>query len=116
MEDMLIPGALMAAFTVIYYLFRPDPARGRAVERYVLKGARIIDVRPPDAYHSRHIANADNVPLEALPADLVPADRHIVYGWSDEETARAVEILKAAGFARVVDAGPMSHWPIPQPG
>ena len=116
MEDMLVPAAIMVAFTVVYYLFRPDPARARAVERYVLQGAEIVDVRPEAAYRDRHVSNAQSVPLAALPGALSPGARVIVYGSSDEESAEAARILKAAGFARVVDAGPMSQWPIPQPG
>ena len=116
MEDMLVPAAMMVAFAVVYYLFRPDPARARAVERYVLQGAEIVDVRPESAFQASHVANARSVPLGALPGDLAPGGRVIVYGGSDEESAEAARVLKAAGFARVVDAGPMSHWPIPQPG
>jgi rhodanese-related sulfurtransferase len=116
MGELLVPAAMMVAFTVIYYLFRPDPARGRAVERYVIQGAHIVDVRPPQDFQQGHVSGARSVPLATLPGDLPPADRVIVYGRSDEDSAAAALALKDAGFARVIDAGPMSHWPIPQPG
>ena len=114
--DILVPAAIFAGFVAIWLVFRPDPERARKIERYVLKGARIIDVRDPGAFHQCHIQNAESVPYDRLPGGLDPEERVIVYGQDDEESARAAERLRNMGFAYVVDAGPMSHWPIPQPG
>lgn len=116
MGELFVPALLMVAATVTYYLLRPDPERARSIERYLLQGAEVVDVRPPAAFDSRHISGARSVPLDRLPGPLLASARIIVYGRSDEESAEAARVLKEAGFARVVDAGPMSHWPIPQPG
>ena len=116
MGELFIPALLMVAATITYYLFRPDPERARSIERYLLQGAEVVDVRPPEAFNHRHISGARSVPLAQLPGPLSAGARIIVYGWSDEDSAEATRILRDAGFARVVDAGPMSHWPIPQPG
>ena len=116
--DLLVPAALLAGFARIWLLFRPDPARKRAIEQAVLRGARIVDVRPAAAFLQQHVQGAESIPLDAL--DDTPLaegpQRMVVYGASAEESAEAARILRARGVARVVDAGPMSHWPIPQPG
>lgn len=116
MGELLVPALLMVAFTVTYYLLRPDPERARRIERYLLQGADVVDVRSREAFDVRHISGARSVPLDRLPGPLLASARVIVYGASDEDSAEAARILQEAGFARVVDAGPMSHWPIPQPG
>ncbi|MEL6345562.1 MAG: rhodanese-like domain-containing protein [Myxococcota bacterium] len=113
---MLVPAAILAGFAIVWLVFRPDPERARTIETYVLKGARIIDVRDPGAYRQRHIQDAENIPTDHLPHGLTPDERIIVYGQDEEESARAAQRLRDRGFAHVVDAGPMSHWPIPQPG
>jgi len=114
--EMLVPALMMAGFAIVYLVFRPDPERGRAIERALLKGARVIDVRSPAAFAARHIFNAESIPLAALPGSLQPNERLIVYGHSEDDSAAAAAGLRAQGFTRVIDAGPMSRWPIPQPG
>ena len=65
--------------------------------------AAIIDVREPYEFAGGAIAGATLIPLGSLPArlDEVPADRDVVvYCHSGSRSARAVEILRGAGFSR----------------
>ena len=43
MGELLVPALLMVAFTVTYYLLRPDPERARRIERYLRSWVYLAD-------------------------------------------------------------------------
>ncbi|GGL77399.1 rhodanese-like domain-containing protein [Curtobacterium sp. Csp1] len=76
-------------------------------------GAHVIDVREPDEYRAGHVPGAANIPLAQLGDRLgeIPtgAPVHVVCQ-SGGRSARATEVLTAAGFAAVDVAGGTASW------
>lgn len=72
----------------------------------------VIDVRSKLEYWMGHLPGATNVPVDRLPdgldgLGLTPKSRILVYCASGMRSAQAASVLKAAGFANVVDGGGM---------
>jgi phage shock protein E len=69
-----------------------------------------IDVRSVEEYSADHIEGDSNVPLATLDAQAL-ADKYgkdaelMLYCRSGNRSGQALEILKAAGFTRVTNAG-----------
>lgn len=76
--------------------------------------ALILDVRTDDEFNARHLDGAVNIPAEDLQkriAELPDKKRPvIVYCKSGGRSAKAAEILKAAGFTQVHDLGGIGNW------
>src|SRR5437867_987360 len=74
----------------------------------------ILDVREPFEYEIAHIEDAKLIPLGELPnrVDELPRDREIVaHCKSGVRSARAVELLRRAGFTRIYNvAGGIKAW------
>lgn len=89
-----------------------DAAR---VRELVAGGSKILDVRTPEEFAGGHINGAINIPVQVLPqriADVGPKDRPvIVYCRSGGRSSAAKGILTQAGYADVIDVGPMSAFP-----
>ena len=72
--------------------------RGRTTDLVVL------DVREPFEWEIAHLAGARHIPLGQLPARLSELEGHadiVVYCHHGTRSARAVEFLRAAGYAKV---------------
>lgn len=73
-----------------------------------------IDVRSTEEYSSDHIDGDANVPLAELDAQML-ADKYgkdaelMLYCRSGNRAGQAQEILKAAGFTRVTNAGSITE-------
>lgn len=70
----------------------------------------VIDVRNPDEFGAGHIAGAVNIAVEAADfgariADLDRESPYLVYCRSGRRSALASDLMAAAGFTDVVDAG-----------
>ena len=70
----------------------------------------VIDVRTPSEYSEGHLDGAVNIDVQDANFGTVlsqlPTDgEYVVYCRSGNRSAQAVEIMKAAGFTNVVDAG-----------
>jgi len=78
-------------------------------------GARVVDVRTPDEFRDGAYKGAVNIPLQGLAArmgELEPKDAPVVlYCASGARSAQAARMLKAAGFADVVNAGGLDDMP-----
>jgi len=64
----------------------------------------LLDVRDPHEYEITHIDGVTFIPLAELPARLKELDDHaelVTYCHHGARSLRALEILKAAGFAKV---------------
>ena len=85
---------------------------GAAAKKLVQGGARLVDVRTPEEYAAGHIEGAVNVPVDTVEAhDLGEKDQPIVvYCASGRRSARAAAALRAKGFVKLYDLGPMSAW------
>lgn len=87
---------------------------GTEAQALVSSGARLVDVRTPAEYQTKHLPGALNVPLQQLDErlkELEPKDRDIVlYCRSGHRSGIAYETLRKEGFAKVHDLGPMTAW------
>jgi len=77
-----------------------------AVKRELDAGRELVllDVREPHEYEITHIDGATFIPLGELPARLRELDDHadvVTYCHHGARSLKALEILKAAGFAKV---------------
>ncbi len=87
-----------------------DPKHHRHL---VAQGALLLDVRTPEEFHSGHVPQAVNIPVQELAYRLRecgPTRQPIVvYCRSGGRSASASQILKQAGY-EVRDIGPMTAW------
>lgn len=70
----------------------------------------VIDVRTPSEYSEGHLDGAVNIDVQdanfgTILSQLPTDGEYVVYCRSGNRSAQAVEIMKAAGFTNVVDAG-----------
>ena len=70
----------------------------------------VIDVRTPAEYSEGHLDGAVNIDVQdanfgTILSQLPTDGEYVVYCRSGNRSAQAVEIMKAAGFTNVVDAG-----------
>ena len=75
------------------------------LKQAVEAGARVIDVREPDEYHSGHVPNARLVPLAEVPEniDAFQSDQIVyVVCLSGGRSMRACEFLHGVGVSNVV--------------
>lgn len=77
-------------------------------------GALVLDVRESAEWAGGHVPEARHIPLSQLTPRLgeLPKDRDLlVICRSGNRSARAVELLRRSGFARVTNvAGGVSAW------
>lgn len=71
--------------------------------------AVMLDVRTAAEFASGHVAEADNLDVQAIQAgvlpDVEPAQKLYVYCRSGNRSAQAAALLKNAGFENIVDLG-----------
>ncbi|NIW25440.1 MAG: rhodanese-like domain-containing protein [Gammaproteobacteria bacterium] len=88
------------------------PASVDEVRQRLQQQACMIDVRDPVEYARGHIEGAENVPLDHVARGLAGREEDclIVYCKSGLRSQRAAQILRRAGFRRVVNLGAMARW------
>jgi rhodanese-related sulfurtransferase len=107
---------LLPVLAVIWMLLkrRGDISSAEARRMVQTAGARLVDVRTPDEFVSRHIEGAVNIPVGDLDQSLKklgPRDRPVVlYCASGARSALAARVLKQNGFKTVRNLGAMSRW------
>ncbi|MEI6563183.1 MAG: rhodanese-like domain-containing protein [bacterium] len=88
-------------------------ANSAAAKEKIKQGAMVLDVRTPAEYESGHYQDAKNIPLQDLQNRLDQlGDKKkaiVVYCASGMRSAKAANILTAAGFMDVTDAGGLSN-------
>lgn len=71
----------------------------------------VLDVRSRLEFFLGHLDGAENIPVDRLPdalegrSDITKQSRILVYCASGMRSAQAAAMLKAAGYAKVVDGG-----------
>jgi phage shock protein E len=92
----------------------PATKVGAEARALVAGGARLLDVRTSGEFGSGHLEGAWNIPVDQLEgqvAELEPKDRPIVvYCHSGARSAGATQLLRRAGFTKVLDLGAMRNW------
>lgn len=97
------------------------PARAPAEETFVdvatakqlvKDGARLVDVRSPEEYATKHIEGAVNIPVDTIAdRELGRADAPIVlYCGSGRRAARAAAKLREKGYTKVENLGGLKRW------
>ena len=90
------------------------PVRADEVHTLVKQGAVLLDVRGPEEFAAGHLDGALNIPVQVLEgqlSQLPKKDRAIVvYCRSGARSARARQLLLAAGYTSVTDLGAMTNW------
>lgn len=88
--------------------------RGEEAKRLVQEGATLVDVRTPEEFAAGHLPGAVNIPIQQLANrldELGPKDSQlVVYCRSGARSTRAEQILRKAGYDKVLNLGPMSAW------
>jgi phage shock protein E len=79
-------------------------------------GARVVDVRSAEEFADGHYQGAINIPVDALQRRLgelgAKTDPHVLYCASGARSAYALRVLRAAGFADVLNAGGLEDMPV----
>ena len=95
----------------------PDIITGGEAEDLIRSGALLLDVRTPKEYESGHIAEARNIPVQALaagPVQGLPDDRSsqiVTICGVGKRSLNAMLLLKAQGYQRVKSIrGGMQSW------
>jgi phage shock protein E len=73
----------------------------------------LVDVRTPEEFSSGHIPTALNIPYEQIVEKAPTTDKGaliIVYCRSGSRSTAAADMLKKAGYNRVVNFGGISRW------
>ncbi len=106
MKKVLIVIVLLAVGAGIWwYVLDNQPA----VMTSLPDNTKIYDVRTLDEYAISHVSSAELLPITDLRAGALPAvDKNswiAVYCRSGNRSKEAVDILKKAGFTKVIDIG-----------
>ncbi len=116
MRIALTLAAVVAVIAIALYLVfgRGREIQGGDARRLVAAGARLIDVRSPEEYAGGHLPGAVNIPIQDLGtrlADVGPRDGELIlYCRSGHRSGRAAQLLRANGFTKVHNLGPMTAW------
>jgi phage shock protein E len=86
----------------------------KEAQQLVQGGARLVDVRTPTEFATKHLPSAINIPVQQLSErlkELEPKDQGIVlYCRSGHRSGLAYDQLRNAGFTKLYDLGPMTPW------
>ena len=78
------------------------------------QGWVLLDVRTPEEYRQGHPEAARNIPVQELPQRMAevgpPGTRVVVYCQAGGRSARAVELLRAAGYPDLFDLKSVNNW------
>lgn len=105
----LFPAAAAAFFLWRHYAAR---AARKRLPGLLERGAAVVDVRSPAEFSAGARPGSVNIPLAELPVRVGELDRSkpvILCCASGARSAFAAGILRKAGFAEVVNAGPWTN-------
>ncbi len=106
--------AVAVALVVARRLLGGGRVSADVVLEKIKAGAKIVDVRSPGEFQSGAYPGAVNIPVQELQHRLgeLPKDRPIVvYCASGGRSASAERLLRASGFADVVNGGGLFQMP-----
>lgn len=106
--------ALFVAMMAFWWWQGSNKIPSAEARKLVAGGAKLLDVRTSGEFGSGHLAGALNIPVDVLAGRLAElGDKDVpvvVYCRSGARSARASQILTAAGFHSVADLGGMHRW------
>lgn len=86
---------------------------GAEARRLVQQGAQLLDVRSGPEFKEDGIPGAINIPLPLLIKYVALLEKNkpvVIYCRSGNRSAKALNMLKAAGFRQVFDLGARSNY------
>ena len=89
-----------------------DKVDGATAKKLVKEGAKLLDVRSPEEFATKHIEGATNAPVDAIGSQDL-GDKNapvVVYCGSGMRAARAAETLRSKGYTKVYNLGGMDNW------
>jgi rhodanese-related sulfurtransferase len=93
---------------------RTERIEAEAARELVAGGGILLDVRSPQEFSTHHLPDAENIPVDRLPACVEEIRRRnrpvVVYCASGMRSGRARGILRKAGIENVYDLGPHTRW------
>lgn len=107
-------GAVVAALAVWALASGGGKKKRAALAAKLVEGALVVDVRSPSEFSSGHYPGAVNHPVDKLETSLKKLDKNralVVHCASGARSARAAQVLRAAGFTDVTDAGGLANLP-----
>ena len=108
-QSYVIPGVLIGFFAYRWFKFKATKAR---IPDLLAQGAQIVDVRSQAEYSTGANPNSINIPLERIGAEigrLDPSKPLILCCASGARSGAAATLLKAKGFANIINAGAWSN-------
>lgn len=108
-------GAVAAALVVWIVASGGGKKKRAALTAKLAEGALVVDVRSAAEFASGHYPGAVNHPVDNLATSLKKlGDKNralVVHCASGARSARAAQVLRAAGFTDVTDAGGLANLP-----
>lgn len=101
---LIVPAAGTGAATASFPASKQ--VSGPGLRDLVAKGARLVDVRTGPEFAAGHIAGAENLPIDLLPAQAKWWDKSkavVVYCATGARSLNAYQYLVAQGFQHVYD-------------
>jgi phage shock protein E len=114
LNPLVLAAMAIVAYLVISRLRGGGKVSANVVLEKIKAGATIVDVRSPDEYRGGFYPGAVNIPVNELQgrlAEIPKAKPVVLYCASGGRSSMAARLLKAAGFADVVNAGGLSDMP-----
>lgn len=104
--------ALVALLRIV--VLKGGRVSSNVVKERIAAGASIVDVRTPEEFRQGSYPGAVNIPLQVLRQRLGEIDRSrpvVVFCASGGRSAVAAQVLTAAGYADVSNAGGLRDMP-----
>jgi phage shock protein E len=105
---------VLAVVAVLFRLLKGGRVSQSVVKEKIAAGASIVDVRTPEEFRQGAFPGAVNIPLQVLRQRIGEIDRSrpvVVYCASGGRSAVAAQVLTAAGYPDVANAGGLRDMP-----
>lgn len=112
--DFTTAAVAAAGLFVIWRLIGGRKVATDIVKQKIDSGATLVDVRSADEFRDGSYPGAINIPVQAIAARLreLPKDKPVIlFCASGARSAVAARVLKASGFADVLNAGGLTDLP-----
>lgn len=110
----LVAVIVLAVLALLRRLLKGGRVSSNVVKEKIAAGASIVDVRTPEEFRQGAYPGAVNIPVQVLRQRVGEIDRSrpvVVYCASGGRSAVAAQLLTAAGYADVSNAGGLGDMP-----
>ena len=110
----LVAVIVLAVLALLRRLLKGGRVSSNVVKEKIAAGASIVDVRTPEEFRQGAYPGAVNIPVQVLRQRVGEIDRSrpvVVYCASGGRSAVSAQLLTAAGYADVSNAGGLGDMP-----